>query len=86
MYVYAAISIGEELINLFLKNHIDNQTQHELFCCIGHITLNFRQALFSMKLLDAETSRNYNDFYRIDAVVSMFKDSSVRRMKEVRHH
>ena len=38
----AAISLGEELINLFFKNNIDNQTQHELFCCIGHITRNFQ--------------------------------------------
>ena len=38
----AAISLGEELINLFLKDLIDNQTQHELFCCIGHITRNFQ--------------------------------------------
>ena len=38
----AAISLGEELINLFLQNLIDNQTQPELFCCIGHITRNFQ--------------------------------------------
>ena len=38
----AAISLGEELINFFLKTHIDNQTQRELFCCIGHITRNFQ--------------------------------------------
>ena len=37
----AAISLGEELINLFLKDFTDNQTQHELFCCIAHITRNF---------------------------------------------
>ena len=41
-YLDAAISLGEELINLFFKNNIDNQTQHELFCCIGHITRNFQ--------------------------------------------
>ena len=38
----AAISLGEELINLFLRDLIDKQTQHELFCCIGHITRNFQ--------------------------------------------
>ena len=37
----AAISLGEELINLFLKDFTDNQTQYELFCCIAHITRNF---------------------------------------------
>jgi len=38
----AAISLEEELINPFLKDLIDSQTQHELFCCIGHITRNFQ--------------------------------------------
>ena len=38
----AVISLGEELIILFLKDLIDNQTQPELFCCIGHITRNFQ--------------------------------------------
>jgi len=39
----AAISLGEELINLFLKDLIDKQTQHEfLFSCFGHITRNFQ--------------------------------------------
>ena len=72
----AAISLGEELINLFLKDFTDNQTQHELFCCIAHITRNFH----------VETCSNCNDFFRIDAVVSMFKDSSVSGTKEVKHH
>ena len=38
----AAISLGEELIDLFLKDLIDNQTQHELFYYIAHIARNFQ--------------------------------------------
>ena len=38
----AAISLGEELIDLFLKDVIDNQTQHKLFYYIAHITRNFQ--------------------------------------------
>ena len=38
----ASIPLGEELINLFPKDLVDNQTQHELFCCMGHIKRNFQ--------------------------------------------
>ena len=31
----AVIYLGQELINLFLKDFTDNQTQHEFFCCIA---------------------------------------------------
>ena len=48
--------------------------------------INETSALFSMKPLDVEACNNCNDFYRIDAVVSMFKDSSVSGTKEVKHH
>ena len=38
----AAISLGEEPINLFLKGLIDEKTQREIICGIGHITRNFQ--------------------------------------------
>ena len=58
----AAISLGEELINLFINDLIDSQTQHGLFCCIGHITRNFQA---SSLLHEAARRGNVQQLQRI---------------------